>query len=117
MLTSDGIAMLESAGVGGVFGFVTGFAVKKVIRWLAIAAGLLFAGLMVLSQRKLITVNWDQISNQTQSTAQEGIDYINSTIQKTAAQFHHSLDLTTLGTPVAGGSLFIAGFMGGLMKG
>lgn len=114
-VTSDAIAMLESAGAGGIVGFIAGYAIKKVLRIGIIIVGLFFACIMVLTQRQIISVNWDKLSNQTQAIAQQGLDYINSTVTSTASQFHHhSSNLATVGIPVADGSLFIAGFIGGL---
>ena len=46
--------LLTSVGVGGVAGFLIGFAIKKVFKILAIVAGVFFAVLMYLEQQGMV---------------------------------------------------------------
>ena len=59
---------LFSIGSGGVIGFLVGFAIKRVIKILAVIAGIFFGVLMYLQSQSLISVNWDKLQSISQST-------------------------------------------------
>lgn len=48
-------------GIGGIGGFVVGYAVKKIGKIIAVLAGLLIIGLMYLSTSGIISVNWNAL--------------------------------------------------------
>lgn len=50
--------MVSEIGVGGVGGFVVGYAMKKVAKLVAIALGLGFVALQYLAYRGLITIDY-----------------------------------------------------------
>ncbi len=52
--------MATQIGFGGLIGFVVGFAIKKLIKLLLVAAGLFFLGLQLLAYEGYITINWQK---------------------------------------------------------
>ena len=55
--------MLASATIGGGFvgGLLLGYALKKVLKLIAIIVGLFITGLAYLQYQQLATFNWDRI--------------------------------------------------------
>jgi uncharacterized membrane protein (Fun14 family) len=99
---------LFSVGAGGVIGFLAGFAIKKIIKILAVIAGIFFAALIYFQSQNLINVNWDKIEAMTQS----GITTLASTLTDTG---QISTIAGNLGIPLTGG--LAAGFAFGFLKG
>jgi uncharacterized membrane protein (Fun14 family) len=99
---------LFSAGAGGVIGFRAGFAIKKIIKIIAVIAGIFFAALIYFQSQNLISVNWDKIEAMTQS----GIATLAGTLTDTG---QISTIAGNLGIPLTGG--LAAGFAFGFLKG
>jgi uncharacterized membrane protein (Fun14 family) len=59
--------LLTSIGFSGLIGFLIGFAVKKVMKILAVGAGLFFAGLMYLESQNIVNINWDKLQTASQN--------------------------------------------------
>ena len=84
---------------GGFFiGFITGYAIKKVIKLAAVIVGLFFAPLAYLEYQRILNVDWEQV----QAFSQNGIGcmayaltHISSTIDAT-----HSGTLSNVGIPL-----------------
>jgi len=55
--------MISELGVGGVGGFVVGFAIKKVAKIVAIIIGLGFVALQYLSYKGVILIDYDAVRN------------------------------------------------------
>jgi uncharacterized membrane protein (Fun14 family) len=51
--------LLTTVGFGVLIGFLIGFAIKKVMKILAIGAGIFFAALMYLESQNIVNINWD----------------------------------------------------------
>jgi uncharacterized membrane protein (Fun14 family) len=68
VMSSDVVGMNFLIAFGGSSwaGFLSGYALKKALKIIAFVVGLFFAALAYLQYSKSISVNWDQISNQTQ---------------------------------------------------
>jgi uncharacterized membrane protein (Fun14 family) len=49
-------------------GFIIGFAIKKVMKILAIIAGVFFAALIYLQSQGIININWDKLQSGSQWT-------------------------------------------------
>ena len=63
--------LLSTIGFGGIAGFLVGFALKRIMKILAVIAGVFFAALMYLESQHIVNVNWDKlqtISNSILST-------------------------------------------------
>jgi uncharacterized membrane protein (Fun14 family) len=99
-----------SAGIGGGFfgGLLLGYALKKVVKLIAVIVGLFLAGLAYLQYQQIASVNWDMIEN-TISTI------VNSTINTFNEYNIEGLATTNLGIPLTGS--MSAGFVIGFMKG
>jgi uncharacterized membrane protein (Fun14 family) len=62
---------VSTIGFGGIAGFLIGFALKRIMKILAVIAGVFFAALMYLESQHIVNVNWDKlqtISNSVLST-------------------------------------------------
>lgn len=95
--------MVSEIGVGGIGGFVVGFALKKVARIVAIALGLGFVALQYLAYKGIITIDYtslrDWVANMMGQTTQlPGI-------------------ITDIIAHIPFGASFVGGFYFGLKKG
>ena len=62
---------VSTIGFGGIAGFLVGFTLKRIMKILAVIAGVFFAALMYLESQHIVNVNWDKlqiISNSILST-------------------------------------------------
>ena len=71
--------LLTSVGFSGLTGFLIGFAIKKVMKILAIGAGIFFAALMYLESQNIVNINWDKLQIASQNAV--------STLTNAAGQF------------------------------
>jgi len=63
--------LVSTIGFGGIAGFLVGFALKRIMKILAVIAGVFFAALLYLESQHIVNVNWDKlqiISNSVLST-------------------------------------------------
>ena len=61
----------SAVGFGGIVGFLVGFMLKRIMKILAVIAGVFFAALLYLESQHIVNVNWDKlqsISNSVLST-------------------------------------------------
>jgi uncharacterized membrane protein (Fun14 family) len=107
---------------GGFFvGALIGFALKKVLKILAIVVGLFFAGLAYLQYQQILNINWNKLQATSQNVAtmlgNAPIQIYNQIKNVTDSNDHvtHILVLLNLGIPLTG-SMAI-GFAVGFMKG
>ena len=106
---------------GGFFiGILIGYALKKVIKLLAVIVGLFLAGLAYLQYHQIANINWNKLQ-----TVFEGAitTFSNAIVQMPAfghtsdrAATASSLAMTSFGIPLTG-SMSSAGFTIGFMKG
>ena len=103
-----------SATIGGGFfaGALIGYALKKVIKALAIVVGLFFAALAYLQYQQILNINWDKLQETSQNTLST---LVNSTVQIPGFGYNHTQDLSNLGIPLTGS--IAMGFGIGFMKG
>src|SRR6266480_2557384 len=80
--------LVSTIGFGGIAGFLVGFALKRIMKILAVIAGVFFAALLYLESQHIVNVNWDKLQ-----TISNGVL---STIATTA---------TTNATSTSGGGL------------
>jgi uncharacterized membrane protein (Fun14 family) len=111
------------ATIGGGFfaGILIGYALKKVVKVVAIVVGLFFAGLAYLQYQQILNINWNKL----QETSQTAVTSIaNATTQisdhivKTTSIDSHAtaaLAITNLGIPLTGSMAM--GCAVGFMKG
>ena len=99
-----------SAGIGGGFfgGLLLGYALKKLIKLIAIVVGLFIAGLTYLQYQQIASFNWNRIEGTISTIANATTNtFDNYNIETLAA--------TNFGIPLA--SSMSAGFAIGFMKG
>jgi uncharacterized membrane protein (Fun14 family) len=106
--------------MGGSFfvGLLIGYALKKVIKIVAVIAGLFFAGLAYLQYHQIAKINWNKlqtVSEQTITTLSNAIIQSQSSGDGHAAATASSLAMTSFGIPLTGS--MSAGFTIGFMKG
>lgn len=64
LILTDSLASLSAAIGGGFFGgLLFGYALKKVIKLIAVIVGLFLARLAYLQYQQIASVNWDMVEN------------------------------------------------------
>jgi uncharacterized membrane protein (Fun14 family) len=53
--------LVSTIGFGSIVGFLVGFALKRIMKILAVIAGVFFAALLYLESQHIVNVNWDKI--------------------------------------------------------
>jgi uncharacterized membrane protein (Fun14 family) len=102
-------------GAGFFAGILIGFALKKVLKVVAIIVGLFFAGLAYLQYQQIININWAKLQGASQNTvtmlanATTQIPGFNMSNHTTTA-----LALSNLGIPLTGSMAM--GFTIGFLK-
>jgi uncharacterized membrane protein (Fun14 family) len=71
--------LISSIGFGGIAGFLVGFAIKKIMKILAIIAGVFFAALIYLQSQGIVNMNWDKL----QAVSQNIISALTSAVTTT----------------------------------
>jgi uncharacterized membrane protein (Fun14 family) len=109
-LNSDIIASIYASVGGGFFGgILLGYAIKKVVKLIAVIAGLLVAGLAYLQYQQIAFFDWNRIEALF-STALGNVTANITTNQEVA-----TLAMSSFGIPLTSG--MSAGFAVGFMKG
>jgi uncharacterized membrane protein (Fun14 family) len=127
---------VSTIGFGGIAGFLLGFALKRIMKILAVIAGVFFAALLYLESQHIVNVNWDKLqtisngilstittatTNATSTTGGVGAGSIQAILgnNSTAAAATHILPITSmmanLGIPLTGSTAM--GFTLGILKG
>jgi uncharacterized membrane protein (Fun14 family) len=123
-MTSEGLGYLYpgigSLAFGGIIGVAAGYALKKVLKIGVFILGTFFGGLAWLSYKGLVHVNWDAMTNQTQTTLTNAATQAVAVMNSTAQQVHHAgAGAITVGNllPVTTVGGFVPGFIWGLTRG
>ena len=136
-IESNIMPFVSTIGFGGIVGFLLGFALKRIMKILAVIAGVFFAALLYLETQHIVNVNWDKlqtISNSVLSTittttnatsttgggaGAEPIQAILGNNSTAAAAATHILPITStlanLGIPLTSSTAM--GFTLGILKG
>jgi uncharacterized membrane protein (Fun14 family) len=133
-IESSIIPFVSTIGFGGIAGFLVGFALKRIMKILAVIAGVFFAALLYLESQHIVNVNWDKLqiisnsvlstigtaTNATAATTGGGVGSIQSILgNNSTAAATHILPITAtmanLGIPLTGSTAI--GFTLGIMKG
>jgi uncharacterized membrane protein (Fun14 family) len=126
--------LVSTIGFGGIVGFLIGFALKRIMKILAVIAGVFFAALLYLESQHIVNVNWDKlqtISNSVLSTIATttnatatgggvGVGSIQSILGNNSTAAASAIlpitsTMTNLGIPLTGSTAM--GFTIGIMKG
>jgi uncharacterized membrane protein (Fun14 family) len=133
-IESNIMPFVSTIGFGGIVGFLVGFALKRIMKILAVIAGVFFAALLYLESQHIVNVNWDKlqtISNgvlstiattatNATSTSAGGVglsipSILGNNTGAAAAILPITNTMTNLGIPLTGSTAM--GFTLGLMKG
>ena len=98
---------LFTAGSGGITGFLIGFALKKVIKLIAVIIGVFFGALLYLQSQNIISIDWAKLQSFSESTL--------SIIGNSITTGNISNILGNFGLPLTGG--LSAGLVLGFSKG
>ena len=60
-IESSVMPFVGTVGFGGIAGFLVGFALKRIMKILAVIAGVFFAALLYLESQHIVNVNWDKL--------------------------------------------------------
>ncbi len=116
---------MGTVGFGGIAGFLVGFALKKIMKILAIIAGVFFAAVMFLQSQGLLNINWDKLqtvsepmisiltNNVTSTTGGIGLQTIQPI--NSSLSFLPAAITANMGLPLTGSAAI--GFAIGMMKG
>jgi uncharacterized membrane protein (Fun14 family) len=108
-MSNDGLLSITATIGGGFFaGLVTGWALKKVFKLLAVVVGLFLGVLIYLQSQTIISIKWDKL----QSVSEAALSTIGNSITHTG---EISNAIGNVGIPLTG-SLSV-GFVIGFMKG
>ena len=105
----DALGSIATTIGGGFFaGLVTGWALKKVIKLVAVVVGLFLGALIYLQSQTIVNINWNNL----QSVSQTVLSTIGNSITNTG---EISNIMASVGIPLTGS--LSAGFVIGFMKG
>ena len=105
-----------TATIGGGFfvGILIGYALKKVVKVVAIVVGLFFAGLAYLQYQQIVAINWNRVPQLSQNVV---TTLANATTQIPGFNSGHPPDISisNFGIPLTGS--MSVGFTIGFMRG
>jgi uncharacterized membrane protein (Fun14 family) len=113
ILATDLAPLTGTVGGGFLIGFITGYAIKKVIKLAAIVVGLFIAALAYLQYQRILNVDWHRV----QAISQNGIDWVSDALIHVSSTMDasHPGTLQNIGIPLA--SSLSAGLVLGLVRG
>jgi uncharacterized membrane protein (Fun14 family) len=86
-----------AVGGGFLIGFITGYAIKKVIKLAAVIVGLFFAALAYLQYPRILNVDWHKV----QAVSQNGIDWVADALTHVSSTIGASHTGSNIGIPLA----------------
>ena len=95
-IESNIMPFVSTIGFGGIVGFSVGFMLKRIMKILAVIAGVFFAALLYLESQHIVNVNWDKlqtISNSVLSTITTATATTNATSTKGGEISHNDIRL------------------------
>jgi uncharacterized membrane protein (Fun14 family) len=130
-IESSIMPFVSTIGFGGIVGFLIGFTIKRIMKILAVIAGVFFAALLYLESQHILNVSWDKlqmisngvlstIATNTTSTSGGGLGSIQAILGNNSTGTATSiLPITTtmanLGIPLTGSTAI--GLTLGFLKG
>jgi uncharacterized membrane protein (Fun14 family) len=112
-MATDLAPLAGTVGGGFLIGFVTGYAIKKVIKLAAVIVGLFIAGLAYLQYQRILNVDWHKV----QAISQNGIDWVADALTHLSSTMgaSHTGTFSNIGIPLV--SSVSAGFVLGMIRG
>ncbi|MFY9873760.1 MAG: FUN14 domain-containing protein [Candidatus Nitrosopolaris sp.] len=83
-MATDLAPFAGTVGEGLLLGFVTGYAIKKVIKLAAVIVGLFIATLAYLQYQRILNVDWHTV----QALSQNGIDWVADALTHVSSTMH-----------------------------
>jgi uncharacterized membrane protein (Fun14 family) len=114
LATENWTSIMTTLGASFLVGILIGYALKKVVKLLAIVTGLFFAGLSYLQYQQIIDIRWVKLQSVSQNAASA---LANATTQTPGFSSGHmaALAITNFGIPLTG--IMAIGFAVGFIKG
>jgi uncharacterized membrane protein (Fun14 family) len=109
-MATDLAPFAGTVGGGFFIGFITGYAIKKVMKLAAIIVGLFIAALAYLEYQRILSVDWGNL----QRVSQNGIDWVADALTHVGVYYSHT-GTTNIGISLV--SSVSAGFALGLVRG
>jgi uncharacterized membrane protein (Fun14 family) len=102
-----------TVGGGFIIGFVTGYAIKKVIKLAAVIVGLFIAALAYLQYQRILDVDWHKV----EAISQNGVNWVADALTHVSSTMgaSHPGTVSNIGIPLV--SSVSAGFVVGLVRG
>jgi uncharacterized membrane protein (Fun14 family) len=110
-MATDLAPFAGTVGGGFFIGFITGYAIKKVIKLAAVIVGLFVAALAYMEYQRILSVDWHKI----QVFSQNGIDWVADALTHVSSTMGASHLGSNVGIPLV--SSVSAGFALGLTRG
>jgi uncharacterized membrane protein (Fun14 family) len=126
--------LVSTIGFGGIAGFLVGFALKRIMKILAVIAGVFFAALLYLESQHIVNINWDKLqtvsnsilstitttTNATSTTGGGGMGAIQAFLGNNSTGAANAIlpitsTMANLGIPLTGSTAI--GFTLGIVKG
>src|SRR5207245_6183543 len=107
-MTIENFSSIAATIGGGFFaGILIGYALKKVVKILAIVVGLFFAGLAYLQYQQILNINWNKLEATLQNAVTmlaNATTQISNHITNTTGSNNHTtgLAIPNLGIPLTG---------------
>lgn len=113
IMATDLAPFVGTVGGGFLIGFVTGYAIKKVIKLAAVIVGLFIAALAYLEYQRILSVDWHKV----QAISQNGIDWAADALTHVSSTMgaSHQGVFSNIGIPLV--SSVSAGIAVGLVRG
>jgi uncharacterized membrane protein (Fun14 family) len=110
-MATDLAPFAGTVGGGFFFGFITGYAMKKVMKLAAVIVGLFIAALAYLEYQRILNVDWHKV----QAISQNGINWVADALIHVSSTIGASHTGSNIGIPLV--SSISAGFVLGLARG
>jgi uncharacterized membrane protein (Fun14 family) len=120
-MTIENVSSFGATIGGGFFaGVLIGYAIKKVVKIVAVVVGLFFAGLAYLQYQQIVNINWNKLQATSQSLVTmlaDATTQISSHLTNITSSNNHTthLAISNLGIPLTGSMTM--GFAIGFMRG
>jgi uncharacterized membrane protein (Fun14 family) len=113
IMATDLAPFAGTVGGGFLIGFITGYAIKKVIKLAAVIVGLFIAALAYLEYQRILNVDWHKV----QAISQYGFDWVTAALTHVSSTMgvSHPGTLSNIGIPLV--SSISAGFVLGMTRG
>jgi uncharacterized membrane protein (Fun14 family) len=110
-MATDLAPFAGTVGGGFFIGFITGYAMKKVMKLAAVIVGLFIAALAYLEYQRILNVDWHKV----QAFSQNGINWVADALIHVSSTIGASHTGSNTGIPLV--SSISAGFVLGLARG